>query len=96
MWLGEGDYSIPPHIITGGRGRESLPRRSGGVNMVLVLSQREQSGWHGCSRIVDSTESIFVWESLSLLYTFIINVVALTVCFLSPLLFLVNFSYFNL
>lgn len=42
------------------------------------------------------TLSIFSWESLSLLYTFVINIVVVTVYFLVSLLFPLNCSYLPL
>lgn len=53
------------------------------------------SSWGGMAAIWSDSGEHFARESLSLLYTSVINIVAVSICFLISLLFPVNCFYLN-
>lgn len=70
-------------------GAFSEPEAADWVALVL-------SSWGGMAAIWSDSGEHFACESLSLLYTSVINIVAVNICFLISLLFPVNCSYSNL
>lgn len=91
MWPGPGGYSIPSHIFAGGGGRNSLLRRRDSFWLSKCGRQGSQdgvavtSGW--------ALQRAFLHVNHSLSYTFVVNIVAVAVCFLVSLPFPINCSY---